>query len=88
MKRSRSSSDDESIPDSNLPGPSSRSLLKPNARLLCKFAGPPPRKPFPWRPITTKQDDLRGVITNIKLEKYAVNDNSWRGRGRISKYSI
>ena len=87
MKRSRSSSDDESIPDPNLPGPSSRSLVKPNARLLCKFAGPPPRKPFPWRPITTKQDDLRGVITNLKLEKYAMGSVR-RSFGEIIRFDV
>ena len=83
MKRSRSPSDDES----NLPGPSSRSLVKPNARLLCKFAGPPPRKPYPWNPITTKQDDLRGVITNIKLEKYATGSMR-RSFGEIIRFDV
>ena len=74
MKRSRQQNDED-----NLPGP--------NARLLCKFAGPPPRQPFPWRPVTTKQDDLRGVITNLKLEKY-VTGTERRTFGELVRFDI
>ena len=76
MKRSRQNNDE-----------SSRSHERPKSKLIAHFSGPPPREPYPWRPILTKSGDLRGIITNKKLENYATGETR-RSFGELIRFDI
>ena len=76
MKRVRENND----VDSGSPG-------SPKSKLIAHFDGPPPRDPHLWKPVSTKTGDLRAIITNKKLENYAIG-NTRRVFGEILRFDV